>query len=79
LFAAGQPCSQTPVQGYAWTGNKHHVEGNAESDQLIPLLKSVPYDQYNRTDFHISAYNYAKLYEALQRRFDFANGNPPDS
>ena len=79
LFAAGQTCSQTPVQGYAWTGNKHHVEGNAESDQLIPLLKSVPYDQYNRADFHISAYNYAKLYEALQRRFDFANGNSPDS
>lgn len=84
FFVSDQACRNTYVQGFIGTGNvhfgnKHHVEGNAQGDQLFPLVKWVPYDQYNPADFHISAYNYAKLYEALQRRFDFANGNPPDS
>lgn len=97
-FRPDDTCTHTPVQGFKlrasehWTGNwmdfeffnKHYAEGNEQSSQLIPFLKSVPYERYNdeydyRSNFHISAYNYAKIYEAMKRRYNYANGDSPDS
>lgn len=84
-FDGSSFCDLTPVQGVRrermdYAGyNKHHVEGNGESGRLIPLLKEMPYDAYNERDFHISAYNWGKLYEAIKRRYDYANGASPDS
>lgn len=77
LFDGSSFCDDTPVQGLGGVNrnvNKHHVEGNGESDRLIPLMQQMPWDEYNERDFHISAYNWGKLYEALKRRHDYANG-----
>jgi hypothetical protein len=38
-------------------------------------MKNAPYDDYRNDKFHISAYNYGKLYEAIRRRYDYANSH----
>lgn len=76
LFEGRSFCDFTPVQGMSKrrgalenASNKHHAEVN----RLVPLLTPVPYDDYNEADFHISAYNYAKLLEAFGRRREFVD------
>lgn len=84
MFSPTSFCDSTPVQGmrrgqYGGWYNKHHVEGNEESNNLDPLMSFAAYNHYNEKDFHISAYNWGKLYEAIKQRHDHANGGSPDS
>lgn len=48
--------------------NKHHAEGNEESDRLIPLLRIGPIDERDFGNTHISAYNYKRLFAPIANR-----------
>ncbi len=54
--------------------NKHHAEGNEESEQLIPLLRS---GERNMTNSFISAYNYKRLFAPIANRTRLYNEDHP--
>lgn len=75
-FEGDSICDETPVQGLVLlpTGshyallNRHEVEGTHEGPQPYPLMRSGGDGDAETRVRHISAWNYARLYEVLDGR-----------